>query len=105
MKIVTLYKYYNPDRLYGGYGWSIKEVFDGWDRIYSDPYLVEIPDDLQPAESVCGETMFFKQDCPWGYELCIGDKHNPDSAPNLIGGMPVETIQLTVVGPAPTGNE
>lgn len=100
MNTTILYKYFDPDRLYRGYGWSIKEVFDGLDCIYSDPYLVEIPDDFHLSEAVSGETMFFRQGCHWGYKLCIGDKHDPDSAPYLIGGMPVETIHLKVVGPA-----
>ena len=28
MKKVIMYKYFNPDRLFGGYGWSIEEVWD-----------------------------------------------------------------------------
>ena len=37
MKTVIMHKFFNPDRLFGGWGWSIDEVWDDWNHIYSDP--------------------------------------------------------------------
>lgn len=93
-----MYKYFNPDRLFGGYGWSIEKVWNDWDHIYSDPYYVEIPDNFNIGENITGEKMYFKDNCKIGYEVHIGRKYNKNSSPYLLGGSPVESIKLKVLG-------
>ena len=101
MKRVVMYKYFNPDRLFGGYGWSIEEVWDDWNQIYSDPYYVEIPDNFNLGENVTGEKMYFKEGCNHGYQLTIFDENNKNGSPFLIGGDSTELIKLKVVGIVP----
>jgi hypothetical protein len=98
MKQVVLHKFYNPDRLFGGYGWSLDEVRDGWNGIYSDPYCVEIPDEFHIGETVTGERMFFKDGCDTGYTLTIGRSDCANGNPYLVGGNHVEMIKLNVLG-------
>lgn len=98
MKIVIMYKYFNPDRLFGGWGWSVKEVCDSWNQIYSEPYKVEIPDDFYLGKTETGREIYFKVGCNRGYELTIGRSDCEDSSPYLIGGSPVERIKLHVTG-------
>ena len=98
MKIVTLWKAYNPDRLFGGYSWHLEEVWDDWNHIYSDSYYVEIPDDFNLGETVTGETLYFRDGCDIGYDLTIGNTNHKNSSPYLIGGNPVENIKLRVIG-------
>lgn len=100
MKKVIMHKYYNPDRLFGGWGWSIKEVWNDWKHIYSDPYEVEIPDNFKLEETVMGEEMYFKEGCNVGYEVFIGCSKNENGSPYLVGGSPVEEIKLKVIGKA-----
>lgn len=101
MKKVILYKYFNPDKLFGGYGWSIKEVWDDWNHIYSDPYYVEIPDNFNLGETNIGEEMYFKDGCNQAYKLTIGKTDCENGNPYLIGGSPVESIKLRVIGIVP----
>lgn len=98
VKTVTLWRTYNPDRLFGGYSWHIEEVRDGWNHVYSDPFEVEIPDDFYVGESVMSKKCFFKQGCNQGYELTIGRSDCENGNPYLIGGIPVESIKLKVIG-------
>lgn len=84
MKKVIMYKYFNPDRLFGGYGWSIEEVWDDWNHIYSDPYYVEIPDNFNLGKTVIGEEMYFKDGCNQGYELTIG-RTDCEKGHNIVG--------------------
>lgn len=98
MKKIILHKYHNPDRLFGGYGWSMEEVWDDWKHIYSDPYEVEIPDNFSIGKSNFGEEMFFKDNCNMGYDLGIDGRYNKNGKPYLVGGSPVEMVFLNVIG-------
>lgn len=98
MKTVVMYKYSNPDRLYGGWGWSVNEAWDDWNHIYSDPYEVEIPDDFYLDKTIADEEMYFRTGCNQGYELTIGRTDCENSSPYLVGGNPVESIKLRVLG-------
>jgi len=97
MKTITLWRAYNPDRLFGGYSWHIEEVRCGWDHVYSDSYKVEIPDDFSVGKSDMSKKMFFKQGCKQGYELTIGRSDCENGNPYLVGGSPVESIKLRVI--------
>lgn len=98
MKKVIMYKYYNPDRLFGGWGWSIEEAWDDWNNIYSEPYEVEIPDDFRLANNIYHKVMYFKGSCNIGYQLSKSG-NDENCMPYLIGGSPVECIRLKVIGP------
>lgn len=98
MKTVIMHKFFNPDRLFGGWGWSIDEVWDNWNHIYSDPYEVEIPDDFILGKTIADEKMYFKAGCDRGYELTIERTDCENSSPYLVGGSPAESIKLHVIG-------
>jgi hypothetical protein len=98
MQKVIMYKYFNPDPLFGGYGWSIEEILYDRNSIYSNPYYVEIPDNFHIGESVTGEKMYFKDGCDHGYKLEIENRYSENSRPCLIGGNPTEVIKLNVIG-------
>ena len=97
MKQVVIWKGYNPDRLYGGYFWSIEEVFDDWNRVYSDPYLVEIPDDFNLSKTITGEKMYFRDGDDNGYALYAGSPEQENTNPYLVGGSQSERIKCTVI--------
>lgn len=101
MKKVIMHKYYDPDRLFGGYGWSIEEVYNDWDHIYSQPYYVEIPDNFNLGETVAGDVAYFKDGCNYRYEVEIGRRDCENSSPYLVGGCPGESIRLNVIGIVP----
>lgn len=94
---IILYKGYDPG-LYGGWFWSLEEVRDACDCIYSDPYLVELPSGFYLGETVESVPMIFKADCGIGYSIIAGCNAE-NCLPHLIGGAPVENIALRVVGP------
>lgn len=98
MKTVIMYKYHNPDKLFGGWRWSTTKIWDKWNHIYSEPYEVEIPDDFYLGQSVTGEEIYFKVGCKQGYNLVIGRANCENSSPFLIGGCPIEKIRLKVIG-------
>lgn len=93
MKKVILWKVYSFDRLYGGWNWSIEEIYNDWDHVYSDPYWVEIPDDFYIGENMSGQKMFFRAGCDMGYILTIG-RNCENGNPYLDGH-----IKLNVLGP------
>lgn len=97
MKKVILHKTHNP--ILGIWGWSTEEVNDYQNLIFSDPYYVEIPDEFVPDKTKYEKTMFFKNGCNTGYELTIG-RNSENGNPYLIGGSPVESIKLKVLGAA-----
>ncbi|MCC8156341.1 MAG: hypothetical protein LIO54_03580 [Oscillospiraceae bacterium] len=94
MKHYTLYKICNYDRLFGGYDWSITP--HRGDLITSTPYEVEVPDDFYLAETVNGETMFFREGCDRAYTLTIG-RNAEGGEPYLISSNGNETIKLRVI--------
>jgi len=95
MKKVVLHKTHNP--ILGIWGWSAEEKNDYQNLIFSDPYYVEMPDDFYPEETTLGKTMFFKKGCNVGYKLTIG-RNSENGSPYLVGGRPVESIKLKVLG-------
>lgn len=95
MKKVILHKTHNP--ILGIWRWSTEEKNDYQNFIFSDPYYVEIPDCFYLGETTLGNTMFFKDGCNVGYELTIGKNHE-NGSPYLVGGRPVESIKLKVLG-------
>lgn len=102
MQTVIMWKYFNPDRLFGGYGWSLEEVCDGWNNIYSNPYYVEIPDDFALGEAQDGSAAYFRGDDRQGYEVAGGNRAEGCN-PYLIGGSRAESIRCRVIGPVPDG--
>lgn len=97
MKKVIMYKYFNPDNLFGGYGWSIDKIWDDWNHVYSDAYEVEIPDNFSIGETITGEKMYFKDGCDLGYQLNIGNINFKNGNPYLIGGSPTESVKCNVI--------
>ncbi|MDU7706095.1 MAG: hypothetical protein E7J94_02335 [Clostridium sp.] len=95
---ITLYKGYNPN-LFGGWFWSLEEVWNDWDHVYSDPYIIELPEGFYVGECITGQPMIFKKSCNLGYDVCIG-QNSENGKPHLVGGHPVENITLKVIGPA-----
>jgi len=94
MKKVIMYKW-NAVRS-GRWGWSLKEVWNDWDNIYSDPYYVEIPDDFELGKTVIGEEAYFKIGCNQGYEIASTSELK-NCSPCLIGGSSVEIVNLKVL--------
>lgn len=82
----------------GRWGWNLEKVWDEWNRVYSSPYYVEVPDDFKVYKSVTGEKMFFRNGCDIGYEIC-GTSSLEDCEPVLIGGSPVEIVKIKPIGP------
>ena len=85
-------------QMYGGWFWSLEEVWDDWDHVYSDPYFVELPEGFSIGESVSSSLMIFREGCNIGYEVYAGS-NTEHCLPHLIGGNPVENITLKVIGP------
>lgn len=104
MKKVIMWKYFNPDRLFGGWGWSIEKVWDDWNHIYSAPYYVEIPDDFHIKKTAYGQLMYFRDGWDYGYDLSKTSSAEV-CTPLLIGGKDVETVKVRVIGPAPDDAE
>lgn len=98
-KVMTLYKYQVIDRLFGKFGWSVHEIHDDWNHVYSDAYSVEIPDEFYLGKNVAGDTMFFKEGKDLAYDLCISDEHSENGIPSLVGCD--EIVRLKVIGPVP----
>lgn len=92
---IILYKGYNPN-LFGGWFWSLEEVWDDWNHVYSDPYKVELPEEYYVGECITGEHMIFKRDHNIGYDVVIG-KNSEHGLPHIIGGTPVEDVTLKVI--------
>ena len=93
---ITLYKGYNPDQFFGGYFWSLEEVWDDWKHIYSKPYLVELPENFYVGKTVSGEKAIFQEGNSCGYEVsCFSSRENCN--PYLIGGNPTRKIKLKVL--------
>lgn len=100
VKKVIMYKSHNysPTPLYGQtWEWSIEEVWDDWNHVYSDPYEVEIPDDFELGETTGGMIMYFKKGCSAGYEIGSEDPRKESGRPCLFGGSFPEIIVLNVV--------
>ena len=96
MNTITLYKGYNPDRLFGGYFWSLEEVWDDWNHIYSKPYLVELPENFYVGKTIYGEKLIFQKGNNYGYEVSsLSSCENCN--PYLIGGNPTRKIKLKVL--------
>lgn len=95
MAKVILHKGFNPNALPNGYWfWSEKEVRNDFGNIYTEPYVVEIPDEFELCETVSGEERYFKDGCDTGFE--IGSIHNTaHCSPYLIG---TELVKLKVIG-------
>lgn len=96
MKQVIMYKWNSVKK--STWGWSIDEVYDDWNSIYSDPYIVEIPDDFMLGENVCGEKMYFKAGQKTGY-IVSETSQQKNCRPVLIGGSTAEWIVLHIIGP------
>lgn len=103
MKKEILYKTFDTDPLRGGYDWSIGKVSNSFRQnyVYSEPYYVEIPDEFHLAETQAGNMMYFKDGVDRAYTLTIGNGKTENGNPYLIGGSPVESIKLKVLGPVP----
>lgn len=97
MKKVIMHKWQSCRT--GTWGWSLNEVWNDWDHVYSDPYYVEIPENFELAETVTGEEMYFADGDRRGYEIVSFSDHE-NCIPYFVGGSPVKTIRLHVLGPA-----
>lgn len=102
-KVMTIYKYQVIDRLFGRFGWSIQEIHDEQNHVYSDAYSVEIPDEFYLGKNVAGDTMFFKQGKATAFDLCIDDEHCESGNPYLVDYE--EMVRLKVIGPVPRLHE
>lgn len=93
MKQATVYKWKNErtDEI----GWSIKEVWNDWDNIYSDPYQVEIPESFELEETEWGELQYVDKKTGYSYGLTTMSINS--SVPCLIGGPAVNMIPLKVI--------
>lgn len=92
MKKIIMYLGWNYDF---GHHWNWHEA-----RVFPDyePYWVEIPEDFHLGESKDGKMMYYRGDDDQGYQLFISE-NSSRGCPVLVGGSPVETIHLNVLGP------
>jgi len=96
MKTVKMWKTYNPDRLFGGYFWNKEYVYDDWKGVNSDPYLVEVPDEFYVGKSTVDADEIFSTKSQIAYDVC-GTSTLKNCRPLLIGGSPVEEVELKIV--------
>lgn len=100
MQTVIMYKYFDPDRLFGGWRWSAVRVTYQWERIESEAYYVEIPNDFSLGKTMRGQAAYFRGDDIRAYDVA-GSSSYESCVPCLIGGSPVEYIRCRVIGPVP----